>query len=70
MAFQPLPCRREPRSTVAVIAQVHHRIGDEVDLVLGIPRVVAGRAVRAAGKEEVRKPWLMSPMNVLGPSAQ
>ena len=40
---------------VAVVAHVDERVGDEVDLVAVVARVVAGRRVRAAGEEEVRE---------------
>ena len=40
---------------VAVVAQVDERVGDEVDLVAVVPRVVAGRGVGSAGEEEVRE---------------
>src|SRR5207244_12893390 len=38
---------------VAAVTQVDERVGDEVDLVAGVPRVVAGCSVRPTGKEEV-----------------
>ena len=39
-----------------MIAHVGERLGDEIDLVTVVSRVVAGRRVRPARKEEVREP--------------
>ena len=38
---------------VAVVAQVDERLGDEVDLVAVVSRIVAGRRMRATGEEEI-----------------
>ena len=40
---------------VAAVAGVDEHVGDEVDLVAVVARVVAGRGVRSAGEEEVRE---------------
>ena len=53
---------------VAVIAHVHERVGDEVDLVAVVPRVVAGRGVRTAREEQVREAGRLDPEERRGPS--
>ena len=41
---------------VAVFGRVDERVGDDVDQVAVVPRVVAGRGVGSTGEEEVREP--------------